>query len=394
MKTKVTKPWRSYVLISIVAILAGILGGPAPVLAQRPRPAKPAPGPKPSVAVLLVAYESVATGDSRTNPELYRAMSRALEQVPGGREVLADVLRAYKALPQQKREALVGRELASATPATKLSPRLINRTFVQKRADRIPVDPDSPDSRARRLQQWLQQQRRPSRGNRLEAVPRAGWKRRTVSSPNQTRAGTGVRAPIPAALSPCSVHYKGLFCSWRGLDFEGSCAPYVILLTSFDNHLPKIRRFGPYEVSGLGRAFRHTGPPLWDNAGIDAGHSITTHMICYENDHWDAAVVRQIYALNVYFRHFFGVDWEGELPSILDAVHTLLSLNDPLGDDDLVPEESTGNLIVTRHVNDGNVSDLCQNDDLWYTFRHDPQMSAKFVGLAGVYRVFIDVKDP
>jgi len=88
---------------------------------------------QPALAVLMIAYEGAKTGQNRAHPELVAAMKKAIAETPGASRTFDKFLRGYKALTPDQRAALVGRELALASPATRLAPALVRQAFASTR---------------------------------------------------------------------------------------------------------------------------------------------------------------------------------------------------------------------------------------------------------------------
>lgn len=342
--------------------------------------------PIPALGVMMLAFEGATTGQSRANPQIVQAMKKALDANPRARRTFEKMHRAYKQLPEEQREALVGQRMAVATVRTPLSLDSARTCFRHRTSIQAPTELKGLRIVERRTGGTSSAKER----NTLEArhpngkPPGITLGRGDVVPEDGKNVRGSTRDPLSEHVTVTFVKYKGLYCWDEDDDWGWSCEPYVIFVVCHDGESRSLR-FGPYDDVDSGDA-RHRNQTLFNMTSPFQGAPVTITASCWENDNMDPDDVMLAVQLSLDFMRLLGV----EIPPFVDwimaeLVPYLVDLLPADEDERLLPETRTFTIdeaYVSRHLRSHSTSK---------GFRYDKQLV--FSGGAGRFSIYIDVNE-
>jgi len=372
MRAQVIGGWRLRATVCAAGIVAGILAIPIVVVAEapsrRPQPAEPAQRaepparPVPLMGVFMLAYESAITGEEGTNPELVEAMKKALQENPRAGQTLAKLLEAYKALPRQQREALVGKRLASATPASAVPFDLVKQRAARQKTKNT----------------------------------------RSVARRGKNRQGNEDSYTYPLLFKGFDCHGSGMDTddevSWipdsggsdPSYDWKHFCEPYFIFVVTYQN-VTRVHLRGPYRrieaVGSVGQRYTLAGPSF-----VDDGQVVVT-CACYECDCGDPRDfvdrLRSLIQLVLPDNSPASDEWASHenMPLLINIAHSIESLCD-----DYVPHFSPDDSITQTFMYDlAEAQELGNTYDLYNGFRCDKKYVRRFISDDFHFAIYLDI---
>jgi len=342
--------------------------------------------PIPALGVMMLAFEGATTGRSQANPQIVQAMKKALDANPRARRTFEKIHRAYRQLPKEHREALVGQRIAAATVRTPLSLQSAKSSFKHTANIRRTVALQEPRIIVRRdggtpsvKERGTVEARHPNGKPPGITLGRGDM----VLGAGKNAAGSR-RDPRSEHVRVTFVKYKGLYCWDEDDDWGWSCEPYVIFVVCHDGNTRSLR-FGPYDDVDSGDA-RHRNQTLFNATSPFRGPPVTITASCWENDSMDPDDVMLAVQLSLDFMRLLGV----EIPPFVDwlmaeLVPYLVDLLPADEDERLRPETRTFT------INQAYVNQHLRSHSTSKGFHYDKRLV--FSGGAGCFGVYIDVNE-
>jgi hypothetical protein len=343
---------------------------------DRQQPQRP-PRSVPSLAVYMLAYEAASTGKEGGDPEMVKALNKAFAENPEARETFAMLHKAYQDLPAERRRALVGPELATATAKTRLSRDVIKRslftrTSVARSAATFTKLPGSEKAPART-------KTGKSKPESLEAKDPEGLPPALrLNRKDDEQIGEEVKE---GQSSLYRVTYKGMYLTDENDDWGTSCEPYVIFVMH-QKGKTWTRRAGPFSMDDGSKSFKEIDLRSKTPFGVGTIFGfeqwpLQVTALGWENDSWDPKAVQNAVAVAVEtgcdVAKSEGVNCTDKIENLAtDALNWFVGLF--ANDDDQVgpPKEFTIDLAFAKsHEGSTTDPDSGHVKDFWLLFDGD-----------------------